>query len=393
MKSTFDFGASDRHGKSTNQSRPRQSQTRAQRRARGSELSRNHARLNLPKANKNDVTWFVSQLSIMIETGIPISEALSSLSQRCERRSTKKLFMHIANDVEHGKSLSIAMEQAPARIDEGLIALVQSGEESGNLGTILTKAHDYMSQEMLLMKRFKSAMMYPALMVVVCVSVVLMLMLFVLPRFATLFEGKGAELPTPTRVLMGMSDHLAIYWFWWLFALSAGLIGLNMWMATKVGSSLRDRAVLAIPLVGKTLNTLYQARAFRGFAVMLEAGVPITQSVEIAGKIVANKVHKDLWVDVASRTNHGERLSGAFADSPVIPNHIAQMIESGDQAGRLGFVFDRLAGYLEKDYELSIKGLIQVIEPLMIAIMGVLVGFIAAALMLPLFQAGGVMSS
>tara|TARA_R110002072_G_scaffold42064_11_gene118035 strand:+ start:57291 stop:58466 length:1176 start_codon:yes stop_codon:yes gene_type:complete len=391
MKSTFDFGASDRNQKSTDH--PVKSQTRAQRRARGSELARNHARLNLPKANKNDVTWFVSQLSIMIETGIPISEALSSLSERCERRSTRKLFMHIANDVEHGKSLSIAMEQAPARIDEGLIALVQSGEESGNLGTILTKAHEYMSQEMLLMKRFKSAMMYPALMVVVCVSVVLMLMLFVLPRFATLFEGKGAQLPTPTRVLMGMSDHLAVHWFWWLFALSAGLIGLNMWMATKVGSSIRDRVVLGIPLIGKTLNTLYQARAFRGFAVMLEAGVPITQSVEIAGKIVANKVHKDLWVDVASRTNHGERLSGAFADSPVIPNHIAQMIESGDQAGRLGFVFDRLAGYLEKDYELSIKGLIQVIEPLMIAIMGVLVGFIAAALMLPLFQAGGVMSS
>ena len=126
---------------------------------------------------------------------------------------------------------------------------------------------------------------------------------------------------------------------------------------------------------------------------MLDSGVSIIQAVDITVGIVPNSIHKSLWSEVGSRARNGDRVSEAFSKSSVIPDHIAQMIESGDQSGRLGFVFHRLATYLEADYELSIKSLIQVIEPIMIALMGIVVGFIASALMLPLFQAGGVMSS
>tara|TARA_R110000744_G_scaffold167236_3_gene284594 strand:+ start:6439 stop:7644 length:1206 start_codon:yes stop_codon:yes gene_type:complete len=346
-----------------------------------------------PRAKRSDVTWFISQLAIMIETGMPISDALSSLAGKSKNTSMQRVLKHIASEVDHGKPLSQALNHAPSRFDPGLIALVCAGEESGKLGTILTKAHEYMSQEMLLMKRFKSAMAYPIIMVVICISVVLMLMLFVLPRFTALFEGKGADLPLPTKLLMGTSDHLMTHWFWWLLAVSATMIGFSVWFSTIVGSSIRDRALISMPVFGKTLNTLYQARAFRGFAVMLDSGVSIMQAVEITAGIVSNTVHKELWIEVGKRARNGDRMSGAFTDCRAIPDHVSQMIESGDQSGRLGFVFHRLATYLESDYELSIKSLIQIIEPVMIAVMGIIVGFIAAALMLPLFQAGGVMSS
>tara|TARA_R110002073_G_scaffold206775_1_gene366603 strand:- start:125911 stop:127116 length:1206 start_codon:yes stop_codon:yes gene_type:complete len=349
--------------------------------------------LKRSKAKHSDVTWFISQLAVMIETGMPISEALTSLSQKSKRLSMRTALTYIAKEVEHGKPLSQAIRQAPSKFDPGLIALVSAGEESGQLGSVLTKAHEYMSQEMLLMKRFKSAMAYPILMIVICISVVLFLMLFVLPKFTSLFEGKDSELPIPTRMLLGISDHLMAEWFWWFLLTNITILGLNLWFATSIGGQIRDRIVLSFPIFGKTLNTLYQARAFRGFAVMLDSGVSIIQAVDITVGIVPNSIHKSLWSEVGSRARNGDRVSEAFSKSSVIPDHIAQMIESGDQSGRLGFVFHRLATYLEADYELSIKSLIQVIEPIMIALMGIVVGFIASALMLPLFQAGGVMSS
>lgn len=389
--STATDSRSDAFGRPKQQGASREARRTKQPIGSGTRRIRNRRRV--PGASTSDIAWLLSQLAVMLETGMPIAHAFESLATNTKNPRLHSLLGAMLSDIQAGNPISQAMARHPKQFSPSLVALVRAGEESGRLGEILTKSAEHKTNELLLMRRFRAALAYPALMLLVSLSVIIMLLVFVLPKFVGMFESSDATLPMPTRVVMSISDHLLTSWHWWIVSLLVGSWALFVWSRSKVGRPIFDAIVLRTPCLGPILGKLYQSRSFRGFAVMIESGVPMLRSIEIASTIVPNTVYGRLWARVGERARRGGKISAAFAQSREIPTHMARMIESGDESSRLGFVFSKLASFTEMEFDLAVKSIIQIIEPVMIIVMGAIIGFIAAALMLPLFQAGQVLSS
>ncbi len=345
------------------------------------------------KANRAQVAWQMSQLSIMVETGIPLSEALDCLARQATKPKLQVLLEDISRSVQEGASLSSAMAMHPKTYSPSLVALIRASEVSGTMSQVLHRASTYLMNELQAIKRLRGALMYPAFMFLTCAAVTIFLLAVILPRFEAVFASRGALLPLPTRVLMAMSANFTAYWHLWLLA--AGLIGLGLWFwpRTSMGKKQCDRMLIRLPVLSTIFNALYQSRTFRTFSVLLDTGVPLVDALAIVRDVSPNVYYQKLWMEVDDNIRHGERLAGPLLQSDLICESIAQMIDNGDRSGKLSLVFTRLADFVEEEYNQALRTATQMIEPLMILLMGSVIGFIAASLMLPLFQAGKVMAS
>ncbi len=340
-----------------------------------------------------DVAWFINQLSVMVDTGIPLSEALGGLACQARNRRLRSLLDSLSTEVASGTSLSDAMRHWPRAFGPGLVAIVRAAEETGTMGRCLNNAAEDLMRQVVMTRKLRAAMTYPILMLLLCGGVIAALLCFVLPRFVELFSNNNQALPLPTRFLIGISEHLSVHWpRWVIFSATAAAISWIV-METTVGKRARDTAILSMPVISKVFHSLYQARSFRSFSMMIGTGVPMLQAVSIVRGVVPNLVYEQLWNDVAETARRGDHMADAFARCHAVSPHIAQMISSGERSGRLAMVFERLATYAESEHESVLRALIQMIEPCMILILGALVGGIAAALMLPLFQASQVVAS
>lgn len=344
------------------------------------------------KATRAQVAWQMSQLSIMVETGIPLSEALDCLARQASEPRLQALLQEVSTSVQEGASLSQAMAMHPQAYSPSLVALIRASEVSGTMGMVLHRAAGYLMNEMQAIKRLRGALMYPAFMFAVCLAVTVFLLVVILPRFEMVFATRGALLPLPTRVLMGASANFTAYWYWWLLGSVLVVAGLWQWPRTSWGRIQRDGLLISLPVLSRIFNALYQSRTFRTFSVLLHAGVPLVETMGIIRDVTPNVYYQRLWMQVDEHIRHGESLGGPLLESALIPESIAQMIDNGDRSGKLGLVFTRLATFVEEEYEQALRGATQMIEPVMILFMGGVIGFIAASLMLPLFQAGQVMS-
>jgi type IV pilus assembly protein PilC len=345
------------------------------------------------KANRAQVAWQMSQLSIMVETGIPLSEALDCLSRQATKPKVQVLLEDVSRNVQEGAALSTAMAMHPNSYSPSLVALIRASEVSGTMGTVLHRASTYLINELQALKRLRGALMYPAFMFITCVTVTIFLLGVILPRFEAVFASRGAILPLPTRVLMAMSANFTQYWYIWLLVTAMLGLGLWLWPRTRIGKTQIDRMLIRLPVLRSIFNPLYQSRTFRTFSVLLDTGVPLVEALAIVRDVTPNVFYQRLWMEVDEHIRHGEPLAGPLLQSDLIPESIAQMIDNGDRSGKLGLVFTRLADFVEEEYNQALRTATQMIEPLMILMMGSVIGFIAASLMLPLFQAGRVMSS
>ena len=344
------------------------------------------------KITRTQIISFAHQLAVMVDTGVPISEALHCIADQADSDELKKVVQDVAAQVEAGGELSRALGRHEKVFPPIMVSLVRASELSGTMGRMLERISQYLGKEYQTYKKIKGALTYPAVMLVMVLGVTVGLLVWVLPRFATIFESKGAALPLPTRLLMFISDSLMGYWYLWLMGLVAAILGIVFGLRTTTGRHLFDLIKLKAPIFGPLFSQLYVTRATRTMGTMINAGVPVLDMIDIVRDVTRNAHFEALWDTAHERLQQGKQLSDALFESPLIPRSVAQMIYAGEKSGRLGGTMDKIAHFTEEEFDEQIKTTTNLIEPAMVAIMGGIVGFVAIALLLPIFSVSSVVS-
>lgn len=344
------------------------------------------------RARPRDVITFANQISVMVETGVPLSEALDCIAQQTTDPRFKQVLADVTAHVQAGGELSAALRRHPRAFPSVMTSLVRASEASGTMGRMLDRIAQYLAQEDQTARKVRAAMTYPCIMLLAAVSVTVFLIAFVLPRFTEIYASRGAALPWPTRALMTLSEQVTQHGYTILAVLVAAMTVFMVLRRTALGRQAIDYLKLHTPVVGPLFRKLYLTRGCRTMGTLITAGVPMLDIIAIVKQVTANAYFHQLWDKVDARLRQGAQLSEALFDSPLIPPPVAQMIFSGEKAGRLALVMDRIARFTEEEFDQQVRQTTQLIEPAMVAIMGALIGFVAIALLLPIFNVGRVVS-
>lgn len=345
------------------------------------------------KVPRPDIVQFSNQLSIMVETGVTLSEALDCIAQQVEKPKLKALVDDLVRSVNSGVDFSSALAKHDRSFPRLYIALVRASEKSGMMGKLLGRATNYLRDEQDIVRRVKGALIYPAVMLSFAVTTTIFLLAFVLPKFTAIYSSKGAALPTPTKILMGMSDFLVNHYVAFPIGVLFTAAGLFAYSRTMQGKRVVDYLMLHAPLIGPLMRKLHIARSLRMIGTMVGAGVPLTECVATANDLCGNSYFRALWTDVLNKIQVGKQLWEPLSESKLVPAAVTQMIHSGEKSGKLGMVMDQISGFAETELKEQITELTRYIEPLMITIMGIIIGGVALALLLPIFTISKVVAS
>ena len=349
-------------------------------------FQQNSAARGKKKVGRDDVIYFATQLSVMVDTGVPISDALDSISQQTDNAGLQKVVQAVCEDVKGGVEFSAALERHPKIFGKLFVALMRASEASGTMGTMLARLSEYLEQERDIRKKIKGAMTYPFFMLSFCVIVVVLLLVFILPRFEKIYASKAATLPGPTRILLGISNGLVNYWPMVLVAVAGLAVGGFFYCRTPAGMMLLDLIRIKMPILGPMYRRACLARSLRTMATMVSTGVGMLEGLDITAQVAGNVYYSKVWKQVADGVKEGSMLSDQLANCPLMPRTVTQMISAGERTGKLGPVMNRVAAFCENDLAVSVKTVTNLIEPAMIMIMGLLVGSVALALLMPIFS-------
>lgn len=344
------------------------------------------------RVKRDSVIHFAQQLAIMIETGVPISDALDCVTQQSTDPNFKAVLGDVTKHVQAGGELSAALRKYPKVFPVAMTSLIRASEVSGTMGAMLNRIATYLAKEQQVTKRVRGALAYPLFMLAIAIGVTVFLLTFVLPRFAAIYATRGASLPAPTRLLIMVSGALVDYWYLWIALIAAAVFGLITMNRTAKGQRFASWLKLQTPVVRHLFLALYVGRVTRTMGVMLMAGVSMLETIPIAQQVVNNAYFDDLFDEIDNRLRQGSQLSDPLFASKVFPRPVAQMIYSGEKSGRLSQVMLRVADHAEGELDEAIKTATQFIEPVIIVFMGALVGFVAISLLLPIFNVSTVMS-
>jgi type IV pilus assembly protein PilC len=341
---------------------------------------------------RKDILNFTNQLSVMVKAGIGIHEALENIGSQCENKKFKVIIMTIANDVTSGQSLSNAIARHPEVFSNLYINMISAAEVSGSLSSMLEKLAEYLDQEADTRSQVKSAMVYPIIIATMAVSVTIFLLTFVLPRFTAIFAGKEHLLPAPTKALMATSAFIRGYWYFIVPALGAAAWGFHFFIQTPPGRSWWDMVKLRLPLMRTLCRNLYITRSLHTMGVLMNAGVPILDTLMITSEISGNVHYKKMWRSVHESVKQGQKIAYNLTGSKFLPASVVQMMRSGEESGRLCEVLEDVTVFYSRELKAVIKTVTSMIEPIMICLMGVLVGFIAMSVILPIFKMSSLVS-
>jgi type IV pilus assembly protein PilC len=336
--------------------------------------------------SRNDVLNFSNQLSVMIKAGISIHDALSGIGEQIENPKFRKIVLAIKNDVESGQTLSGALSKYPDVFNNLYVNMMAAAEVSGSLASMLEQLAHYLDQEAETRSQVRGAMVYPGIIATMAVTVTIFLLTFVLPRFTAIFAGKESLLPTPTKILMGTSEFLRGYWYFLVPLLALEIWAFLFFIHTTVGRYYWDKTKLVVPIVKKLCRALYISRSLHTMGVLTSAGVPILDTLSITSEISGNVLYKKMWVEVHDSVRQGQKIASTLAASSLLPSSVVQMIRSGEDSGKLADVLRDVSEFYARELKGTIKTVTAMVEPIMIIIMGLVVGFIAMSIILPIFK-------
>ncbi len=338
------------------------------------------------KITTRDKGIFSQQLSTMIGAGLALTKCLDVLANQTQNPKFKRVIAQVARDISHGNSLSWAAARHPAVFDNLFISMIRVGESGGEMDKILIQWATFMERDEEIRGRLKAALMYPFILSIISTIAVTFLIVFVLPTFTNIFASSGVELPAPTRVLLFISNMLKKR-FLVLIALGIALyVGYGKFSKTKKGRYAIDMFMLKMPVFGSLQHKMILTRFTRTFGVMLSAGVPIIESLNISRDIVGNVCMAEVLENVIDSVKQGGDMGTPFAKSPLIPPMISNMIPVGEVTGTVEKILVKIADFYEREVDYLIRNLSSILEPVMILVMGVLVGFIAMSLVLPMYD-------
>jgi type IV pilus assembly protein PilC len=338
------------------------------------------------KVSAKNLAVFTRQFSVMIDAGLPLVQCLEILGSQEEDKNFAAVILQTRSDIESGASLADAMRKYPKTFDPLFTNMIAAGEAGGILDTILKRLATYIEKSVKLAGQVKSAMIYPVAVVVIAGAVVGVILWKVIPTFAELFSGLGADLPLATRVVIGLSNNLVRY-FPFLFA-GGGAIAyaFRRYYTTDSGRRVIDRTLLRMPILGNILRKIAVARFCRTLSTLISSGVPILDGLEITAKTSGNSIVEDAVMVTRKSIERGETIAVPLKETKVFPPMVTQMIGVGEATGALDTMLSKIADFYEEEVDVAVAGLLTLLEPIMIAILGVIVGGIVIAMYLPIFD-------
>lgn len=327
------------------------------------------------------------QIATLLGAGIPLDETLATIAGQQEQPALAKALNQAREEVVQGQSLNRALAQHPRIFSELFVNMIQVGESSGTLDQVMHRLADFLEEQARLKSRIQAAMAYPVLMALIGTAVLFFLMAFVVPKVTRMLEDLGQTLPLPTQLLITVSDLLSQWW--WVFALllAGGAIAARQYLKTEHGKFQFDRRKLSIPMFGKLNLLLATARFTRTLGTLLRSGVPLLAALEIVQNLMGNRVLKKTLEDTIVAVREGESLAQPLQRSGVFPKMVSQMAAVGEKSGELEEMLFKVADAYEHQVDSTINALLSLLEPVMILLMGTVVGFIVLAILLPIFQA------
>jgi type IV pilus assembly protein PilC len=332
------------------------------------------------------VAIFTRQFSVMIDAGLPLVQCLEILGAQQENKSMKRALITIRQDVESGSNLADAMRKHPKIFNDLFTNMVAAGEAGGILDTILQRLAQYIEKSVKLNSQVKAAMIYPVAVISIAVIVVVIILWKVIPVFAALFKGLGAELPLPTRVVIFLSNFIAD--FWWLIGgvVFGTVFALKRYHATYKGKRVLDGIILKMPILGMLMRKIAVARFCRTLSTLTSSGVPILEGLTITAKTSGNSVVEDAIMATRKSVEEGKTISEPLGDTDVFPTMVVQMIAVGEQTGALDTMLSKIADFYEDEVDTAVAGLMKLLEPVLIAFLGVAIGGIVIAMYMPMFS-------
>lgn len=339
-----------------------------------------------PGIKRTDIIYLTNQLAIMVDTGITLSAALQGILEQEANLKLRRMLTEMRTAVEAGGDFSAALAQHPKYFDKTYISMIKVGEATGTLSEMLDRVALYLRKEMEMRSKVKAALAYPAVMATVAVGVTIFLLTFILPKFTPLFAKKGMKLPAPTRWSMAISEQLLTYGHWWLLGLAAAIAAFVYAKRTPQGRQAIDGFILNAPIVGTVARKVVISRSLRTLGTMLNSGLQVLEAIKLTAEVSNNYLYEKLWLHVHEQVMQGNEICEALRGNGLFPPTIIQMISAGEQTARLGGVLEKVSNYYDQEVESSIKTATGMIEPILICAMGVIVGTIGLALLLPVFS-------
>ena len=351
-------------------------------RERGKEISLTKVGRRVPPKT---LAIFTRQFSVMIDAGLPLVQCLEILANQQEHKNFQKILLQVRQDVEAGSTLADAMRRHPKAFNNLYVNMIAAGEAGGILDTILQRLSVYIEKAVKLASQVKAALIYPVAVIVIACIVVAVILLKVIPTFAALFTSLGAELPFPTRVVIAASNFLARYFIFFVIGIVAAIFAFRRYYATYRGRRVVDGLVLKIPVLGQIMRKISVARFCRTLATLTSSGVPILEALDITARTSGNAIIEDAIQDVRKSVEGGKTIVEPLRDSGVFPNMVVQMIGVGEQTGALDQMLNKIGDFYEDEVDAAVAGLVKLLEPVMIFILGTIIGGIVIAMYLPMF--------
>ena len=343
------------------------------------------------KVTAEEIAIFSRQLSTMLAAGIPLVQSFEIVAAGIDNAAMQKLILDIKSDVEGGTSLHEALAKHPLHFDELFVNLVEAGEQSGSLETLLDKVATYKEKTEAIKKKVKKALFYPTAVLAVAVIVTVILLIFVIPQFEALFKGFGADLPAFTQMVVSLSRFVQSKGWMILVAIALSVYAFRYFH--KRSAAMRhfiDRAALKMPIIGPILNKSAIARYARTLSTMFSAGVPLVEALDSVAGACGNIVYEQAVLKIRDEVATGQRLQRAMENTGLFPNMVVQMIAVGEESGSLDAMSSKVASFYEEDVDNAVDSMSSLLEPLIMAILGVLVGGLVIAMYLPIFKLGAV---
>jgi type IV pilus assembly protein PilC len=343
-----------------------------------------------PKVRMRDVVIFTRQFAVMVDAGLPLIQGLDVLAKGHENKAMRRTLSEVREHVAQGGTLADGMKNAPKAFDELYVNMVAAGEAGGILDIILGRLANYMEKADRIRRQVKTAMIYPAVVVFAAVIVTAILLVFVIPTFADMFKDFGAALPAPTRIVMSLSDFMVQYWYVIVLGFGSCFYFLRRFFATEKGKEVLHPLLLKAPVFGDILRKVAVARFSRTLSTMISSGVPILDALLICSRTAGNKVVEREVSGVRASISEGKSIAEPLQESVVFPPMVVSMIAVGESTGALDAMLGKVADFYEDEVENAVNAMKQLIEPIMILILGAIIGGLVVAMYLPIFKLGSV---
>lgn len=337
------------------------------------------------KVAERDIALFTRQFAVMIDSGLPLVQCLRILGTQQEKPAFQQVLFQVQRDVESGMSLADSLGKHPRVFDNLYVNMVAAGESGGILDLILKRLSAYMEKMVKLKSAIKSALIYPAVVMSVAVVAVFLLLWLVIPTFASLFTGLGAELPLPTKIVIALSNFIARFAWLVIILLGFAFYALKKWYETDGGKHAIDRFLLKIPVIGTLLMKIAISRFTKTLSTLITSGIPILEGLDITSRAAGNVIYEDAIKVIRKEVESGKSLSGPMEESGRFPTMVIQMVSVGEQTGELDNMMDRVAQFYEDEVDRAVANLMSLLEPILLVFLGATIGSIVVSMYLPMF--------